>query len=188
MRNALIVALSFFFSVSVLAQNSDSLKIIQLEKRLEILEKKAEEDALSKLIEKAEATAKEKKENKKTKVFKSGQRSLQAINPEISVTGDMFAQYSQYKLNDALRNGFIFRGLGLHFSSALDPFSTMKAALEFGQFGIDLGEAYITWMNVLPRVSVTAGKFRQQFGVINRWHVHALDQVDFPLALTTIFG
>ena len=188
MRSALIVALSFFFSVTVLAQKSDSLKILDLEKRLEVLEKKAQEDALKKLLEKAEKTAKEKKEEQKTKVFKSGQRSLQAINPEISVTGDMFAQYSQYKLNNALRNGFIFRGLGLHFSSALDPFSVMKAAISFGQFGIGLGEAYITWMNVLPRVSVTAGKFRQQFGVINRWHVHALDQTDFPLALTTIFG
>jgi len=32
------------------------------------------------------------------------------------------------------------------------------------------------------------GKFRQQFGVVNRWHKHGLDQVDFPLALRQIFG
>jgi len=37
-------------------------------------------------------------------------------------------------------------------------------------------------------VNLTLGKFRQQFGVVNRWHKHALDQVDFPLALRQIFG
>jgi hypothetical protein len=40
----------------------------------------------------------------------------------------------------------------------------------------------------LPQVNLTLGKFRQQFGVVNRWHKHGLDQVDFPLALRQIFG
>ncbi|MCK5088148.1 MAG: hypothetical protein KAQ90_11535, partial [Melioribacteraceae bacterium] len=39
-----------------------------------------------------------------------------------------------------------------------------------------------------PQIGITAGQFRQQFGVVNRWHVHALDQFDFPLATTTILG
>ena len=46
----------------------------------------------------------------------------------------------------------------------------------------------MTWTKIFPGVGLTAGKFRQQFGVVNRWHVHALDQFEFPLALTTILG
>ena len=51
-----------------------------------------------------------------------------------------------------------------------------------------LGEAYITWTSALPGLSITLGKFRQEFGVVNRWHAPGLDQVDYPLALTTILG
>ena len=189
MNKAILFILLFsFFGGVTYAQSNDSLKVKELEKRIEKLEKKIKLEEFEKLLRKAKETARSKKEERKTKVFKSGQRSLQAINPEISVTGDMFAQYSQNEASEMLRNGFFFRGLGVHFASALDPFSTMKAALEFIPDEIGLGEAYITWMNVFPRISITAGKFRQQFGVVNRWHVHALDQVDFPLALTTIFG
>jgi hypothetical protein len=51
-----------------------------------------------------------------------------------------------------------------------------------------LGEAYFTRYDWLPDLNVTVGKLRQQFGIVNRWHKHALDQVDFPLALRQIFG
>jgi hypothetical protein len=40
----------------------------------------------------------------------------------------------------------------------------------------------------MPGLNLTLGKFRQQFGVVNRWHKHGLDQVDFPLALRQVFG
>ncbi len=190
MKQTVLIAVLFSFLAGIsFSQSADTLKIKELEKRIKALEEKRQNEELEKLLKKAEETVNEKdKEEKKNKVFKSGQRSLQAINPEISVTGDAFAQYSENNINKVLRDGFIFRGLGLHFQSALDPFSVMKAAIGFSQFGVGLGEAYITWFDVLPRLSVTAGKFRQQFGVINRWHVHALDQIDFPLALTTILG
>ncbi len=186
-KGMFLVLLLIAFNV-IVAQNADSLKIKELEKRIQILEEKMQKNELKELINKAEEKATEKTIEKKDVVFKSGQRSLQAINPEISVTGDMFAQYSEQKINKFLRNGFIFRGLGFHIASALDPFSTMKAAISVNPYGVEFGEAYVTWHDVLPRLSITAGKFRQQFGVINRWHVHALDQADFPLALTTILG
>jgi hypothetical protein len=32
------------------------------------------------------------------------------------------------------------------------------------------------------------GKFRQQFGELNRWHLHALPETEYPLALTTYLG
>lgn len=172
------------------AQESDSAKVIQLEERIKKLEEKFEQDELEKLLEEAETVANKEKEKKETKEFKSGQRSLQAINPEISVVGDMYGQYiaNDKSFTEDLRSGAFFRVLGLHFQSNLDPFSFTKVTIGISPVRMGFGEAYITWTKIFPGVGLTAGKFRQQFGVLNRWHVHALDQFEFPLALTTILG
>ncbi|HDZ59087.1 MAG TPA: hypothetical protein ENH47_03320, partial [Ignavibacteriales bacterium] len=192
MRNKILFLTAFIFLTAVLtfAQESDSTKISQLEKRIKKLEDKLEQDELGKLLKEAETVANKQVEKKEIKEFKSGQRSLQAINPEISVIGDMYGQYiaNDKSFTGDLRSGAFFRVLGLHFQSNLDPFSFIKAAIEFRPAGFEFGEAYMTWTNIFPGVGLTAGKFRQQFGVINRWHSHSLDQFDFPLALTTILG
>ena len=127
----------------------------------------------------------------KEKTFRGGQRALQALNPEISVVGDAFGkvilnEYLNTGEND--RAGFVFRVVGLHLQSDLDPFSFAKICIGVTPAGVGLGEAYLTWTSVLPGLSITLGKFRQEFGVVNRWHVPGLDQVDFPLALRTILG
>jgi len=172
--------------------DSDSLQklIKDFEQRIRALENQKQEDELENLLKEAESTSQKKKKTTKQKVFKSGQRSLQAINPEISVTGDIFGQAV---LNDKgfikdARTGGYFRVVGLHIQSNLDPFSLTKIAIAFTPKGVGFGEAYVTWTNVFANISITAGKFRQQFGVINRWHLHSLDQFDFPLAMTTILG
>jgi len=119
--------------------------------------------------------------------FRSRGLGLQALNPEISVTGDLLYQYNTG--SDSLpRSDFIFRTLGIHIESYLDPYSRFKAAVPVDENGAKLGEAYLTRYGVLPGCNLTFGKFRQQFGVVNRWHKHALDYVDFPLPLRQIFG
>ncbi len=124
-------------------------------------------------------------------VFSSGNRALQALNPEISVVVDAGARAKMTDFDgDTLgdESQFYFRVLGLHFQANLDPFSFFKATIGFHADGVELGEAYATWVNVLPGLNLTLGKFRQQFGVIQRWHVPSLDQYDFPLAITTLLG
>ena len=187
---SLLIAFIIFAATFSFAQESDSTKISQLEKRIKKLEDKIEQNELEKLLKEAETVANKKEEKKETKVFKSGQRSLQAINPEISVVGDMFGQYIMNKNNfyEDERTGVYFRTLSIHIQGGLDPFSFTKAALEFSPDGVEFAEGYITLTKFINRVSFTAGKFRQQFGVLNRWHVHSLDQQDYPLALTTILG
>lgn len=191
--------LGFLFSAVAMAGDAhkltpqDSLKhkIKSLEKRLEALEEKESENEMQKLMQEAETAAAEKpQETTHSKTFKTGQRSLQAINPELSITGDSRAQavFNKDGFNDDTRTGFNYRTVGIHFQSSLDPFSFMKAVVEFHPDGVEFAEAYATWSNLLPKVSVTAGKFRQQFGVVNRWHDHSLDQYDYPLAMTTILG
>lgn len=127
----------------------------------------------------------------KLKAFRGGQRSLQALNPEVSAVGDIFGRYlysadGREAIGDE-RSGFFPRVLGLHLQANLDPFSFTKMAVAVSPGGAELGEMYATWTSVLPGVSVTAGKFRQQLGVVNRWHKPGLDQFDFPLMLTVPF-
>ncbi len=125
------------------------------------------------------------------KTFIGGERSLQALNPEISVVGDVFAQllYQDSEVYSGTgRSGFFPRVLGFHFQSNLDPFSFTKIAIPITPSGAGLGEAYITWTSVTPWLTMTMGKFRQQFGVVNRWHKPGLDQFDHPLVLREHFG
>jgi hypothetical protein len=72
--------------------------------------------------------------------------------------------------------------------SYLDPYTRFKAAIPVNQGGAVLGEAYLTRYGVAKGLNITLGQFRQQFGVVNRWHRHSLDQTDFPLPLRQIFG
>jgi hypothetical protein len=47
---------------------------------------------------------------------------------------------------------------------------------------------YFIRYNAIGDISLDLGKFRQQFGVINRWHGDALDQINYPLPLQYILG
>jgi len=183
------ILLPIFFLTSLI-QAQDSTKIFELEQRIMKLEEKLGKTELENLLNEAEKFSQEKKDTSEIKIFKSGQRSLQAINPEISITGDAFGQLilNEDGFTNEMRSGAFYRVVGAHIQSNLDPYSTAKAILEFTPNGVGFGEAYMTINSILPNINVTLGKFRQQFGVINRWHEHALDQFDFPLALKTILG
>ena len=150
----------------------------------------AQEDELERLRELAEQEA-EKEEGRAEEgrelEFKALGLNLLQLNPEISVTGDLFCRYTHQE-GTRERARFVFRSLGIHVESYLDPYTKLKAAVPVNAAGAAVGEAYMTRFSVLKGLSITAGKFRQQLGVVNRWHKHGLDQVDFPLALKEIFG
>jgi len=152
--------------------------------------KQRAKDELTALRELAKAKAAEEaiaEEELEETTFQSGGLGLQALNPEISVTGDVLFSSRQDTTSDE-NSDFDFRTLGIHIESWLDPYTRFKAAIPVTESGTELGEGYITLYDVADDLNLTFGKFRQQFGVVNRWHKHGLDQVDFPLALRQIFG
>ncbi|MBP7634214.1 hypothetical protein KBA41_08570, partial [Candidatus Ozemobacteraceae bacterium] len=114
--------------------------------------------------------------------FKAGELGQQALNPEISMTGDVIAQFrSQEDVREQARG--TFRSLGIHGECYLDPDTRFKASFPIQEEGTEICEAYISRVGFSKDLNLTLGKFHQQFGVVGRWHQHALDQVDFPLAL-----
>jgi len=120
-------------------------------------------------------------------VFKAAGLSLQKLNPEISASGD-FLTYYRSQNGTRKRTDAELRGLELNIQSYLDPFSYMKATAHMHDGQVHVEELYFTRFSAIGGANLDIGRFRQPFGVVNRWHEDALDQVFYPLALQRIFG
>ncbi|MFQ6096093.1 MAG: coiled-coil domain-containing protein [Armatimonadota bacterium] len=147
----------------------------------------AEEEALRAAAQAAAGVRPPEEAKPEEVTFKSGAIGQQALNPEISVTGDFIGLCRPVSHTDE-HTDFDLRTIDAHIQSYLDPYTRLKSAIEFHEDEVELDEAYLTRFGVSEDLNLTLGKFRQQFGVVNRWHRHALDQADFPLALRSIFG
>lgn len=150
-------------------------------------------DAIARLRAAAEAAAREATTDtiaqaQGTQEFVGRTRSLQALNPEISLNGDL---YGSIQSDDPSTDNFIPREVEVSFISALDPFTRAKVFLaaeeEGGRIevfpgdseeahgaGVGVEEGYVEWVALPGGVGIKAGRFFQQFGQLNRWHAHAL--------------
>ena len=123
-----------------------------------------------------------------TQEFVGRARSLQALNPEISLNGDLYASIQSESPGT---DNFIPREFELSFISALDPFTRAKVFLsaeeeggrievfpdggeEGEEGGVAVEEGYIEWVALPGGLGIKVGRFFQQFGQLNRWHSHAL--------------
>ncbi|MGD8867771.1 MAG: hypothetical protein PVI01_09075 [Gemmatimonadales bacterium] len=129
--------------------------------------------------------------------------NLNILNPEISATGDVLSLY----VDPAGEPGYLTavpREFEFSFEAALDPYTrtkifvTHEEELEIAGLAeedeegaahpaVDIEEGYIYWIG-LPGFGLKVGKFRQQIGLYNRWHTHALPEVDRPLPTVAFLG
>lgn len=117
--------------------------------------------------------------------FISRQRNLSAFNPEISATGDVRIVVGE---GSPQRDNFVAREFELALQSDLDPFSHTKIFLTFSEEEIGAEEGYIYYTGLPGNLRVDAGKFRQAIGDLNRWHLHALPESDYPLVYQRFLG
>ena len=148
-----------------------------------------EADLLRQLALEAAGGEVEKKEEpaEQTKFTFKG-LNLRKLNPEVSVSGDFVATFTNQ--DDVRKTTDVnMRAWELNIQSYLDPFSKFKSTIPVDTDGnVEIEEMYFTRYNVFSDISLDLGKFRQQFGVINRWHGDALDQITYPLPLQYILG
>jgi len=111
------------------------------------------------------------------------ERDLNKLNPEISLTGNVLGIAS-----DAGPEEFRTQEFELNVQSPLDPFSLTKWTLSVHDGGVDVEEGYVDYSALGHGLKLTAGKFRQSFGILNRWHGHALPQVEYPLVIQQYLG
>jgi hypothetical protein len=109
--------------------------------------------------------------------FVGKQRNASALNPEISATGDIRLVAREGRQRD---NG-VAREFEVALQSALDPYSSTKIFLTFEDEEVGVEEGYIYWTGLPGRLRLDVGKFRQQIGDLNRWHLHALPETEYPL-------
>jgi hypothetical protein len=137
-------------------------------------------------------------------VFTSPVRQLRELNPEISVLGDFLGKYSFTSSDDhhenggdvegdeheheEIDNGYQLKEVELSLQAPLDPYSLAKFFVGFHGDHVHVEEAYAEWLNLPASMQLKLGKFRDQFGVINRWHPHAYPTFQTPLALESLFG
>ncbi|MFC1555968.1 hypothetical protein ACFL67_02690 [candidate division KSB1 bacterium] len=161
------------------------------------IDQKEQEDELQKLLEEAtQLTTVEKKEDDTVgKKFYTGVRQQSALNPNLSVSGDFFGGFSTN--NDALlkdpgdfsygNNGFYLREMEVSFVAPLDPFTRGKSFISITEEEIAIEEAYMEWLNLPANMNLKIGLFNIEFGILNRYHDHALPQFDRPKVLTNFF-
>jgi hypothetical protein len=110
------------------------------------------------------------------------ERNLSRLNPEISATGVFLARSSDS------RDEFNLQASELDIQSALDPYSRTRWVIGFGEEGVHVEEGYVTYSSLPGGLELMAGRFKQRFGVLNRQHLHALPQTEYPLVYRTVFG
>ena len=184
-------------SLDSLRARMDSL-IMEMETRIEQLEKKEEARALEQLLKKAEEVAdrKQPEEIDIGRKYHSGARQMQSLNPNISASGDMLgainsSRRSEFTEPSDLTDGsdrFIMREVSLDIASVLDPFTRGKFIISMDENGdVAVDEGYMEWLNLPLNLNLKFGKFNNQFGELNRWHTHALPEVDRPRPLANLF-
>jgi hypothetical protein len=161
-----------------------------LEHRLEQLSGRGEDtsqvvDELAALRAAARAVAPEQTRDTMPEQHVLRSRSLNRLNPEISVTGDLRVNA---KRPGPQENNIDIREFAFGFQSALDPYSNAKVFFSFGETGVDIEEAYAYWTGIPGGLRLDIGRFRQQAGELNRWHLHAMPETEYPLVVTEYFG
>jgi hypothetical protein len=117
--------------------------------------------------------------------FVGRQRNLSVLNPEISVTGDvrLIARDESPQQENGVAREFEFA-----FQAALDPYSHAKVFISIEQEEVGIEEGYAYWTGLPGRLRLDVGKFRQQVGELNRWHLHALPETEYPLVYQRYLG
>lgn len=117
--------------------------------------------------------------------FVGRERNQAQLNPEIGVTGDVRAYGTT---SGVQRDNFVPREFEIGFQSALDPYSHTKIFVSVEDGVASLEEGYAYWTGMPGRIRLDVGRFRQQFGELNRWHLHAVPETEYPLVITSYLG
>jgi len=158
---------------------------------------KQQKDEMQKLMEEAGRLSMQVEDRQLdvSKKYFSGVRQQQGLNPNISFGMDFFYGLSSENANSISEpsplnngnNGIHLREAQLSLIAPLDPFARAKAFLSAGPEGFDVDEVYMEWLNLPLNATLKTGVFKPEFGLLNRYHLHALPQFDRPRALVNLF-
>jgi hypothetical protein len=170
--------------VAVLEAQIDSLRRVMARLAAERRDTAAASDELAALRARARAAAPEEPADTAPPAMILRSRNLNQSNPEISATADVRAHATR---PGPQRDNVELRYVSLGFQAALDPYANTKIFAAFGHH-VEIEEAYAYWSGVPGGLRLDVGRFRQQAGELNRWHLHAIPGTEFPLVIREYFG
>jgi hypothetical protein len=108
------------------------------------------------------------------------------LNPDISLIGDFIGTAGHNDVSPG-------RSLELHESEVglqaiIDPYARADAFISFGEEGVNVEEAYVTFTSLPAGLLMKVGKMRADFGKVNTIHNHALPYIDRPFATNNLVG
>jgi hypothetical protein len=76
----------------------------------------------------------------------------------------------------------------LGVQSVIDPYSRGDVFLSFGESGVNVEEAFVTFTALPAEFVAKVGKMRADFGKVNTTHNHAMSWTDRPLVTENLVG
>lgn len=121
-----------------------------------------------------------------TQTYGGATSNAKLLNPDISLIGDFIGAAGHNNVSPS-------RSLELHetevgMQAIIDPYARADAFLSFGEEGVNVEEAYITFTSLPAGLLLKVGKMRAEFGKVNAIHNHALQYIDRPLATNNLVG
>jgi hypothetical protein len=121
-----------------------------------------------------------------TQTFGGASSNAKLLNPDISLIGDFIGTAGHNNVSPG-------KSLELHesevgFQAIIDPYARADAFLSFGENGVNVEEAYVTFTSLPAGLLLKVGKMRAEFGKVNTIHNHALQYIDRPLVTNNLVG
>jgi hypothetical protein len=121
-----------------------------------------------------------------TQTFGGASGNAKLLNPDISLIGDFIGTAGHNNVAPS-------RSLEMHESEVglqaiIDPYARADAFISFGETGVNVEEAYVTFTSLPGGLLLKVGKKRADFGKVNTIHNHALPFIDRPLVTNNLVG
>ncbi len=109
----------------------------------------------------------------------AGASAAKALNPDISLNGDFRASIGHNPVSPL--PSLEVHEIELGLQSVIDPYARGDVFFSFGETGVSVEEAFLTFTALPGEFVAKVGKLRADFGKVNTTHNHALPWTDRPL-------
>jgi len=121
-----------------------------------------------------------------TQIFGGASSNAKLLNPDISLIGDFIGAAGRNNVSPSPSLELHESEVGLQ--AIIDPYARADAFISFGETGVNVEEAYVTFTSLPAGLLLKVGKMRAEFGKVNTIHNHALSFIDRPLVTNNLVG
>jgi hypothetical protein len=121
-----------------------------------------------------------------TQTFGGASGNAKLLNPDISLIGDFIGTAGRNNVSPSPSLEMHESEVGIQ--AIIDPYARADAFISFGETGVNVEEAYVTFTSLPGGLLLKVGKKRADFGKVNTIHNHALPFIDRPLVTNNLVG